>query len=113
MQGRPADQTRMWPIALTEYVLIEAATFIMNAKDKNDLNYYTGSHRFDHASGGMLFPLSVRIIDALACFGLYMFALQIWTNRVLKISLYKGCTEVSWDGTATTDRFMQKQFKNE
>lgn len=71
MQGSGASQTRIWTIALTEFVFIARAMFIVNDKDGACLICYTGSLRFDHVSWGLLFRLPAKILDSLVYFGLY------------------------------------------
>lgn len=52
MPGSATDQTRIWTIALTEYVFMAGAVFIVNAKDGVCSTYYSVNLRFDHTSGG-------------------------------------------------------------
>lgn len=52
MWGSVAEDTRIWTIALTEYVFMVEVMFIVNARDGAYATYYTGNLRFNHVSGG-------------------------------------------------------------
>lgn len=71
MRGSAAYQTRIWTIALTVYVFMAGAMFIVNAKDGACLNYYTGNLWIEHVSEKLLFRLPVKILDTVEYFGLY------------------------------------------
>lgn len=47
--------------------------FIVNANEGTYSTYYTGNLRLDNVSGGLLFWLPAKILDALVYFGLHEF----------------------------------------
>lgn len=57
-------------MALTEYVFVAWAMFIVNARNGARLRNYTGSLRSEHIIGRLLFRLPDKIVDALTYSGL-------------------------------------------
>lgn len=51
LRGSADDQTRIWTMALTEFVFMEGVMFIINARDGAYPSYYTYNHRFEHIGG--------------------------------------------------------------
>lgn len=50
IRGSTDDQTRVWTIALTEYVFMAGYMFLINARDGAYLSYYTYNSWFDNLS---------------------------------------------------------------
>lgn len=57
--------------------------FIVNGRYGAYGTYYAGNIRSGHVPGGLLFRISAKILDALAYFGFYMFALGFKTDPVM------------------------------
>lgn len=62
MWGSAADQTRIWTVALTEYILYGGVMHIVNDEEETCPKYYTGNLRFHHVSGGLLFRLPAKTL---------------------------------------------------
>lgn len=77
------DKTHICAIAITGYVSIAAAIFLINTEDGAYLSSYTGSNQLDSLSGGLLFWLQSKIVDVLKFFALAKFEVQIETGSVL------------------------------
>lgn len=58
--GSGADNTRVWTVSLTEPLSMARAMFV-NTKAGACSMYYTGTLRFDHVTGALLFRRSVKI----------------------------------------------------
>lgn len=56
MRGSAADQIRIWTIALSEYVFMARAMFIVNAKNGACSTYHIGNLQLSHVYLGLLFP---------------------------------------------------------
>lgn len=69
VQDSAFDQTRIWIFALSDYVFMVEAMFIVNAKDGACLTYYAGNLWFNNLSDQHLFWLPAKSFDALASFG--------------------------------------------
>lgn len=53
------DRTRVWTIALTEYIFLTGTVLAISANDRVCAGYYTDNQRFDHVTGSLLFDLLV------------------------------------------------------
>lgn len=96
-------QTRIWTIAITEYVPMARGMFTMNAQNRSSGSYCIGSLSFDNVSGSRRFFLSYKILDALKFFGLYKFSLGVNNDLMLTALAIKRCSEVDWKKIATND----------
>lgn len=106
MTGSAADQTRIWIIALTNFLFTAGAVFFVNAKAGACSTYYSGNLRYDHVSEGPLFWLSVNILATLTYFGLYKFALRMRTDPLLATLAFKRFVEVDSGKTVTKHGFL-------
>lgn len=89
MQGFGADQTRVWTFALTEFVPMAGAMFIINDIWEACSTHYTGNLLLDPVFRGLLLRLSAKNLDVLVYFGLYKFTLRMKTDTVLTALAFK------------------------
>lgn len=80
IQGSADDQIRVWTIALTLYVFMTGAMFVVGARDGVCPSHYILKPRFDGLNASILFCLLDKILDALKLSGLYKFALRMGTD---------------------------------
>lgn len=92
--GLADDQTRMWTVALIEYISMDNAMLVIHARNGARPSYYKYNYRFNTLSGSPLLRLFNKILDVLKYFGLYKFALRMGTGPVLTAVAFHSCREV-------------------
>lgn len=78
-------------MALTEYVFIARAMFVINDGDGACSSYYTYNTRFDLIGGTFLSRLQSKIFNALKYFGLFKSASRLGTDPFLTTLASQQC----------------------
>lgn len=105
LRGSADNQTWTWTTALTEYVFMTVAMFVVSDRDDACNSYYTQSPYFGHVAGELLFCLRKKILDALNYFCLYMFANRTGADLISTAMVIHQCTDVDWGRIAVRDKF--------
>lgn len=79
VRGFVDDKSGVWTIAWIEYIFMAGTMLVANARVLSTLCYETRNPQCNRLSGGCLFRLSKKILDALKYSGLYWFALPMST----------------------------------
>lgn len=75
-------------------------TVLVFAKDEATSRYDTLSPRFVQLSGGVLFRLSDKSLDARKYFSIYWSALYVSTDTLRTALTVHRCSEIDWMNTA-------------
>lgn len=73
LPGSADDETRIWTFALTEYVFMTGAIFVINIRDVACHSFYTYNPRFDDVGDSLLSRLPTKIPSGPRFLGLYKF----------------------------------------
>lgn len=90
------DRTHAWITMLTKYVFMAGEMVVINATDGAWPSYYTLNAWFYSISGGVLFWIYDRILDALKYFRFFKFSIHMCTNLVLTVITIHRCTGIDW-----------------
>lgn len=111
LKGSADDKTRLWTVALTEYVFLGGVIFVINIRHRDYASYYAHNPRFDHAGGSLLFGLLLKFIDALEYLGLYRLTQRMDTGPILTIMAFHQCSWGDWERTAVRDGLVLNNFR--
>lgn len=100
LNGLVDNRTRLWTIALTDYILWAGVMLVINGMERACSSYRAKDPRSDHVDGSLLFSLEVKILDALKYFGTYKFVQRIGTDPVLTAMAFYLCSEIDLQKTA-------------
>lgn len=72
-----------------------AARSVVNIKDGACQSYYNGNPLVDYTTGGLLFRLPGKIVDALAHYVLYKFSFRMGDDPILTALAVQCCSEIA------------------
>lgn len=84
--------------------------FILNAKTKTCMSYYTGNCWLDRIPGELYLRLAGKIIHALSYFWLLTSVRRMWTDSMLTVLALERCLKMDRRKTALEDRFKRYNF---
>lgn len=94
LQGCVENRITVLMIALKRSMIMAGVMVLINAQNGDFFKYYTVIAWHDNLSGGMLFRLQGKIVDAIRFFGLYKFTLCMGTDLGLEALAIHQCTEI-------------------
>lgn len=110
LPGNSDDIHRVITLPISEFAILAGVYLLLYPAEGAAPEYYVGSFRFDHVESGMLFRLSISLVNVLSHFGFYRIAEKMHMDHVLAALLYHSVTEIDWFSSGSSDYFLLYNF---